>query len=412
MRRGRSPVCLLLVLFLVASPVPAGESFVGLRWPSEKRTFVDAVTQVMVTALTTSPAVDGKIYHTHPSWSADGRYIAFNSRRSGGPELHVLEETTGEIIQLTDDGGAGEVLLERRSNRIIRFAGGKAWLIDIDAVAAAGTQPARRPVDSYRRLVAELPPSVEVGDLPALDADGERVFFPGRQLDHPSQPQGINELNLSTGTVRRVAEVPFRPGHLQCSPLVPGLIMMCNASETNTPARIWLLNANDSKSLRPLFREYENDWVTHEVWCGPDRVLFILWQHRNIGTRPFGITSIRDGDRHAVLMAGARYWHVVSTPDPFFAVADTMEGSLYLVDLARGQDKLLTQGHMSDPTKPHPHPSVSPDGRRVLFVSNHYGNADLMTIELPPWDKVPPLGRQGNQRPTGIVPQKESVPQP
>ncbi len=404
--RPRLPIVALLVTCV---PSLAGESFVGRRCPSEKRTFVDTVTGLTVTAMTTDPAPDGKIYHTHPSWTADGRYILLSSRRSGRPEFYAIEEATGVIIQLTDDGLAGEAILDHRSNGLIRFSENKAWIIDIDTVVAASTQPAGRPADTFRRLVADLPTSTEVGDLPTLDADGRRVYFPGRQLDKPDQPHAINEIDLRTGVLRRIAEAPFRPGHLQCNPLVPGLIMLCNASDDNTSGRIWLLNADKPGSLRPLFREYTNDWVTHEVWCGADRALFILWQHRNLGGRPFGIASMRDGDHEALLLAESRYWHVVSTPDQRFAVADTMEGSVYVVDLARAQDKLLTQGHMSDPTKTHPHPSVSPDGRRVLFMSNLFGNPDLMTVDLPMWDKLPPLGREGTQRRSMPVTQRPTT---
>jgi len=51
--------------------------------------------------------------------------------------------------------------------------------------------------------------------------------------------------------MRPIATVPFRPGHLQCNPLVPGLIMLCNADE-DTPGTSGWIDADKPGSLRPL----------------------------------------------------------------------------------------------------------------------------------------------------------------
>lgn len=61
----------------------AAASDVGKRLPSECRVLVDRITGVPITALTTSPANDAKIYQTHPQGTFDGQYIIFRSNRTG-----------------------------------------------------------------------------------------------------------------------------------------------------------------------------------------------------------------------------------------------------------------------------------------------------------------------------------------
>jgi Tol biopolymer transport system component len=52
--------------------------------------------------MTTDPANDG-----NPSWSHDGRWIYFDSGRSGQQQLWKLPASGGDAIQVTHDGGFG-----------------------------------------------------------------------------------------------------------------------------------------------------------------------------------------------------------------------------------------------------------------------------------------------------------------
>ena len=60
-----------------------------------------------VQRLTDNTVIDGG-----PSWSPDGKSIAFTSTRSGKWEVHVIDLATLDVTQLTDvneDGGRGSV---------------------------------------------------------------------------------------------------------------------------------------------------------------------------------------------------------------------------------------------------------------------------------------------------------------
>ncbi len=82
------------------------------------------------------------------------------------------------------------------------------------------------------------------------------------------------------------------------------------------------------------------------------------------------------------------HWHSTGPSDRKYAVGDTSDGELYLVDIATGRKKLLSSGHRPPGVQPHAHQSMSPDGKRVLFCSGRLGSSDLMTIALPAFDTL------------------------
>jgi oligogalacturonide lyase len=117
-------VWLVLPVAVMGMGMVARGSDVGKRYPSEKVTYEDPVTQVTITRLTTSPANDAKIYQTHQQWAADGKHIIFRSNRAGGRAMQAfaVNEETGDIVQLTEGAAdAGNLNVARKSNRLYYF---------------------------------------------------------------------------------------------------------------------------------------------------------------------------------------------------------------------------------------------------------------------------------------------------
>ena len=105
-------------------------SNVGRRFPSEKRTITDKVTGLPIVVLTTDAANDAKPYQTHTTWTADGKWIVFRSDRGGsGSQAFVVNESTGDIIQLTEGPGTGtgSLNLARKSMKLYFVRGGPVF---------------------------------------------------------------------------------------------------------------------------------------------------------------------------------------------------------------------------------------------------------------------------------------------
>jgi oligogalacturonide lyase len=161
------------------------------------RTFVDKVTGMTVTALTTSSFSDAKPYQTHTTWTSDGKWIIFRSNRSGAnAQAFLINETTGEIVQLTDgpNTGTGSLNLSRKSMKLYFMRGGPSFRPETQA--PAGPPPPRQLIElnleplladsragtmkeaaTYERLVATLPDDLRDAGGFALDADETKIYW-------------------------------------------------------------------------------------------------------------------------------------------------------------------------------------------------------------------------------------------
>lgn len=436
----------LALATLLSSAPSAFASNLGLRFPSEKCVFTDKVTGVRVTALTNDPADNAKIEQTHPQWTADNKYIVFRSNRgalvppldgpsASSPQAFAVNETSGEIIQLTDDPAidTGSVNLARKSLKLYYFRsanGGTspATLVELNLVTLLADSEAgkMRPASTYERVLATLPSNlVETGGF-ALDAD-EKVAYVGvtrldaipsadrppevvnhtenvlrskppgrhRRLPVSARPGGIRSIDLATGEIARVVDTDFTMGQVQANPWVSGEIVYCNETGGDAPQRMWTTLADGSKN-RPLYIEAADEWVTREAIIGRDEVAFTILGHlARLRTRPTGIAviSLRNDQVHLYGQVDDQppdargtggFWHCNGSPDGHWLVADTFAGNVWLIDRRNGAMTLLTANHKTKPD--HARPSFSPDSTRVLIQSGLLSDGrslDLMTIPVP-----------------------------
>lgn len=381
----------------ISFPAFAGD--VGKRFPSEKRTLVDAKTGIDITTLTSSSANDVKIYQTHPQWTSDGKWIVFVSDRTGSSQAFAVNEASGTIVQLTEDPDTdtSSLNLARKKNRLYYFRGSRgktAQLIqlDLDPVLHAGGPDALPEPSVYQRVIMTLPADLQMTGGFSLDADEQHAYV-GVSRDGQFEKGAIRSIDLADGKLATVLDAPFRMGHVQCNPWVPGEILYCHETGGDAPQRMWLTHA-DSSGTQPLYRESPQEWVTHEVIVNQDHALFILSAFKpKLRLKPTGIALINLRTQEMQLIgqvSGSGFWHCAATPDLKWAAGDTMEGDIYLINLATGERTLWSTGHRPNGCPVHAHEDFSPDGHRLLFTSGLLGQSHLMTIELPPSSVLPP----------------------
>ena len=399
---------------------------IGKRFPSERKLVKDPVTGTMLTFLTSKPHGDSKIYPTHPQWTSDGKWLVFRSRLAGN-EAVAVNETTGDLVQVTEGGYTGMLNLAQKSMKLyyMRKAPDDDKILqivetDLARVFADSAAGRMQPAASYQRVTANLPPELEAGGDLALDADEEWVYFkvgPGQAAKHLAPgtkiepafgprkmgagPQGIARLNVKTGEVRHVVSVPFQVGHIQANLYKPGEIVFCWETGGKSPQRTWTVMA-DGSGLRPLYPEAPYEWVTHEAVISKDEVAMAIMGHRPIpgaakavegpatdvggahpgqddgwgqtGTRekPTGLAIVNLRTRQMQIVgqtpSGSGLWHVHGSSDGRFAVGDDFSRSVYLIDRKTREMMMLTTGHKTTAAD-HPHPTFSADGTRIQIQS-------------------------------------------
>ncbi|WP_423130235.1 TolB family protein [Gaoshiqia sp. Z1-71] len=377
----------------------AGEDIFGQRFPAENYSFVDRGTGVTVNALTTSRHSSSKMYQTHPQWTPDGKYVVFTSNRTvrqerGGGQAYALSMENFEIVQITTGDRGYNLHLGWHKNSAYHIRENQVTELKLGNLLSDSEQGKVGSPDDYELVLGHIPDSIRPSGL-GLDASEKRIFFSSRLEKDLS---AIYSFDFETGKTTKLLEVPVWIGHLQANPYVSGEMMYCWETGGDSPQRMWYLSvAPDGKvTNRPVYQERDNDWVTHEVFMGPDRILFHLMGHLDrLQVNQTGLYSLNVRTNqlnfHGQTGAGG-YWHCNASPDLKYLVADTFDGKLYRINASNPDDVvLLTQGHRLQSISPftreaHLHPSVSPDGQWVLINSSLLTESDIMLVPLfPKW---------------------------
>lgn len=368
-----------------ARPRPVVEA--GRSLPSERSVWSDPATGREVTFLTNSPAQDVKIYQTHPSWTADGAWIVFHSDRTGSRQLFAVHEASGRIVQLTSlaDVETGQVAVSRKRPELVTVSGREVVRLDLSPTLtldeSEGRGGARRRPPAVR-VIGQLPGAAVLSGTLSLDAAEDAVYLGLEHGEGAENPRwSIVALDVETGRLRTVIEPGFPVGHVQANPERPEWIAYCHETGGDAPQRMWVVRA-DGSGNRPLYRETYGEWVTHEIWQDGDRALFTIWPKNEAMRRlPHGLASVTLAGE-VTFHARYPYWHVAAAPGSTIAVADSFDGELFRVDLESGARTVITRGHRAARSGAHLHPTLHPDGDRVLFNSNLHGNADLAILSV------------------------------
>lgn len=421
----------LVVATLLALPATAQ---IGRRFPSERKVVIDPKTGVELVFLTSQSGMgDTKIYQTHNQWTSDGQWVVFRSNRVQG-EAMAVNEVTGEIVQVTEGGYMGMLCVARNSMHLYYMRPvqkGKQKEKDMEVVevnleklfadSEANTLKKKK---HYERICGVIP--AEMGTRGDMALDGSEAFayfrlgkqyagqFPIKEeisgtfgpRNMGAGPSGIGKIDLATGEVSHVVSVHFQVGHIQGNPWHPGEVIFCWETGGKAPQRTWMVNA-DGTNLRPIYRETEYDWVTHEAVISEDELAFAIIGHRKItedeqsadytkdwgpaGTKAYatGLAVVNMRTRELTLegqVDGDNFWHVAGSHDGHWVAGDTFARELWLIDRHTKERILLSAGHKTT-ARDHVHPTFKPDGTAIeiqsAMLSEDGRSMNICVVKMP-----------------------------
>ena len=430
---------LIIISLIVLCTAPTWAQM-GCRFPSERKVINDPKTGVELVFLTSKSGMgDSKIYQTHNQWTADGRWVVFRSDRVKGEAMAVNEET-GDIVQVTEGGYTGMLCVARKSMNLYhmriqtdkagRRTGMEVVEVNLERLFADSEAGKLKKKTAYERICGVIPTEMcSEGDM-ALDGSETFVYFrldkevagkyPIAEQIAPNfgprnmgaGPGGIGKMDLTTGKAEPVVAVHFKVGHIQGNPWHPGEVIFCWETGGKAPQRTWMVNA-DGTNLRPIYRETEHDWVTHEAVISADELVIALLGHRPInlkggaaeglesfafsddwgpsGTKeyPTGIAVVNMRTRELTMegqVDGDNFWHVAGSQDGHWVAGDDFARELWLIDRHTKERILLTAGHKTT-ARDHVHPTFKPDGTEIeiqsAMLSDDGRSMNICIVRLP-----------------------------
>jgi len=403
---------------------------IGKQFPSEKKMVKDPITGTMLTFLTSAPNGVAKIYQTHTQWTADGNWLVFRSSRAKNEALAV-NETSGEIMQITEGGYTGMLCVARKSMKLYfmrnaskdtsikRSQAMEVVEVDLEKLFNDSKSGTVQSASVYQRVCGSIAAEIGAGSDMALDAEEGLVYFrvgaveaakhllPNTKIEKAfgprkmgAGPAGLMSMDIHSGELKYIVSVPFQIGHVQTNPWVKGEIVFCWETGGKSPQRTWVVSA-DGTGLRPLYPESEYEWVTHEAVITKDEVAIAIMGHRKIpgtdnialagtpvsgsnpgqetewgpsGTRekPTGLGIVNLRTREMTIIgqtpSGSGLWHVNGSPDGRWAVGDDFKRNIYLIDRKTREMILLSAGH-KETAADHPHPTFSADSKKIEIQS-------------------------------------------
>lgn len=446
-------------LLLIAMPLAHAQF--GQWKESESQKVKDPGTGIELTRLTKVEGNDKFIYQTDPMWTPDCKYLLFRSsdrsaeqgeefempdgskRRFTPTQYFMIEVASGKIMQVTEGSvsavflgnTANTLFISRREGDLSRPRPGEPdkseWVMyrmDLNklfADAKKAPNKARR-MDDYIQKIGTFPKSPEMGtpggwcvssdDAWAyitvsrnVEPTPEELEIQARVAQKPREDQpvkvgqgmsGLRKMNLKTGEVSYIRNVPFRVGHIQASRFRPNEILFCCETGGDAGQRMWYCDATTNE-YKPLYQETPLDWVTHETFATEDYVFFNVlgWQDRlrkqangifRIDLRTDDILVVGqvelDQDRTTQL-TGRGFWHCNATRDGRWATGDTFGGSVWIINVANGLRIQIASDVKMQPD--HAQPFFSPDGTKLCFQSGHWSDAQRLNLVMVDLTKIP-----------------------
>jgi hypothetical protein len=366
----------------------------GSVFASEHSTFRDRATGALIHQMTAHPSINHATYFLQSSFTPDGSALIFVSWRTGSAQLYEIAPfPSGEIRQLT----AGAPI--HPFSPAIHPGGERIFFVRGDGIFVLD-----------RRTLAEETVAcfggAQLGEV-SPDPSGEWLAAAAKW----GSRHGI-AVGRAGGTGWRLLEFPRTVIHPQFHPLDPEWLEFAA-----DPAPRMHRVRRDGTGLECLYEHTNDEFVVHETFLGQTGdLVYTVW--------PRALWRMDWQSRQRRLICEFNAWHITPNRAGTLVLCDTNhpDRGLFLIDAATGARRLVCLSESSNqgsqwrrsryalaedfaaareaavsgalswmevptdtvygPQWTHPHPSFSPDERKVVFTSDRSGYPQVYVAEL------------------------------
>lgn len=350
---GRARSKVFVVTLVIALAIAAAATWWGTRDSHQLRVLPDPA--AFAENFTARPGVE-----TYPTLSPDGHYLAYVENQPGQQTLLVADAASRRIRSTWDAPG------------LIR---GLAFASTADRIALISRENNRCDVVVLTLLTGDANPLASCwGEEPTgitWSRDSRHLVF---VQSAPGAPPGLAALDLSTGDVTRLTQPPEHKSDLFPA-FSPDGNQLSFSRGDDTTREIYALNwqqdelgINLTESLERLTND--NQLALRHAWLSDYRVIFSSDRAARQG---LWMLDLNRGTTALLGARGARQPSISNNGDLAYQVA-IFEANLWRISLTNPTRKpqLLVQSRRYDN-----HPTFSPDGTRLLFLSNRSGKSAL-----------------------------------
>lgn len=369
---------------------------------------IDPDTHVKVTRLTPPNVTCHRNYFYQKCFSNDGNKLLFGGGFDGHWNYYLLDLPTGVATQLTEgpgDNTFGGFLSP--DDRHLYFVNGDRRLLKLDLATLAESVVYEVPEHfvGYGTWVAnstcDKVVGIEIAEsdyLPLTDWQKFNEFYFQRPRCR------LLSIDLRDGSRTVIHEERQWLGHPIYRPFDDRTVAFCHEGPHDVvDTRMWLVN-EDGTGVRKVHVHDQGESCTHEFWV-PDGSKMIYVSYRKGDSKRYIRSFDPQQETDMELMEMPSCSHLMSNFDGSLLVGDgcgtpvdvsdvgghTIENDpyLYLFEPATRVTKRIAAHHTSwrvlngNRQVTHPHPSFTPDSRRVLFTSDRDGEPALYLADLP-----------------------------
>ena len=370
----------------------------GQLFAPESNVFQDEATGAMIRQVTDHASIHHHPFYYLPAWDDAMTRLVFVSHRTGRPEIFAELSDSHKLVQLTEQEGIHEwsVHPSHDGNYVYYTAGVGAWRV------ATETFKAERLMDFGDVAIREKGTVAAATGTTSVSHDDRFWAVPVKAGD----VSRLVIMDTDSGEHEVILERPSI-GHPEFHPSDSGLLRYAGHLYRD---RLWVIH-RDGGGNRLIYERDEaaREWIVHETWRPASREIVVTrWPHGVIGV---------DADTGAVrTVCTFNAWHAGISRQGTLMCADTTfpDVGLQLFDPLDGVGRPRTLclsassnvgNHWNTdhcpyddgsvkvyaPQHTHPHPSFSPDGRRVCFTSDRTGFAQVYEATVPEnWSDVLP----------------------